>query len=324
MRITILTYVDEEGGKELDPVVGQVASVLRKQKHQVSTLAVHGDVKKLVSGLARRKPDLIFNLLEEFGDDPAGNISVTGLLELERYKYTGCGPGEFYLGQDKALAKKLLAFEEILYPRFAVFSRNADFETGGNLRMPLFVKPVAQDASIGIDEKSLVHNATELLERVTAIHDQYEDAALAEEYIEGREFYVGVLGNMDAQALPPLEADFSAMPHGALRVYDRNAKWGPGSEAERGVKAVVADLPDELRARLQKVSLDAYRALRVRDYGRVDLRMAETGDIYVLEVNASCYLEKTDEFAMAAKAAGIEYPDLVERIVEAALERYGA
>ncbi len=244
MKITILTYVDEEGGKELDPVVGQVARVLRKQKHKVSMLAVHGDVRKLVNGLARRKPDLVFNLLEEFGDDPAGNISVTGLLELERYRYTGCGPGEFYLGQDKALAKKLLAFEEILYPRFAVFSRNADFETGGNLRMPLFVKPVAQDASIGIDEKSLVRNATELLERVNAIHDQYEDAALAEEYIEGREFYVGVLGNMDPQALPPLEADFSGMPDGALRVYDRNAKWGPGSEAQRGVKAAVANSPN--------------------------------------------------------------------------------
>jgi D-alanine-D-alanine ligase len=324
MRITILTNVDAEGSKDLDPVVRQVESALRRRKHQVSILAVHADVKKLVAGLARRKPDLVFNLLEEFGEDPAGNISVTGLLELERYRYTGCGPGEFYLGQDKALAKKLLEFENILYPRFAVFSQSEGLETGGNLRMPLFVKPVAQDASIGIDDSSLVRNSTELLERVNAIHDELGGAALAEEFIDGREFYVGILGNGEAEALPPLEADFSALPDGAPRVYGRNAKWGPGAGGEHGIKVVVADIPDQLRAQLHRASLDAYRALRVRDYGRVDLRMAETGDIYVLEVNASCYLEKSDEFAVAARAAGIEYEELIDRIVKSALARYGA
>jgi len=323
MRITVLTYVEEEGGRDLDPVVRQVAAVLRRKKHQVTTLAVHGDVKKLIAGLSRRKPDLIFNLLEEFGEDPAGNISIVGLLDLLGYRYTGCGPGEFYLGQDKALAKKLLAFDQILYPKYAVFSTSEDFETGGNMRMPLFVKPVSQDASIGIGRKSLVTNTTELLERVAGIHKECGDAALAEEYIEGREFYVGVLGNQDPQALPPIEADFSGLPEGAPKVYDREAKWGEDTAETERVTTAIADLPDEQRARLQKASLDAYRALRVRDYGRVDLRMTDTGDIYVLEVNASCYLEKTDEFPMAAKAAGIAYADLIQRIVELAMERYG-
>jgi D-alanine-D-alanine ligase len=323
MRITVLTNVEEEASKELDPVVRQVASALRRHKHQVTVLAVHGDVKKLIAGLGRRKPDLVFNLLEEFGEDPSGNISVVGLLDLLGYRYTGCGPGEFYLGQDKALSKKLLAFDGILYPKYAVFSRTEDFETGGNMRMPLFVKPVAQDASIGIATTSLVTNTTELLERVAAIQKECNDAALAEEYIEGREFYVGILGNHDPQALPPIEADFSGLPEGTPKVYDREAKWGEDQDEATRVKTVIADLPDEVRARLQKASLDAYRALRVRDYGRVDLRMTDTGDIYVLEVNASCYLEKTDEFATAAKAAGISYSDLVQRIVELAAERYG-
>jgi D-alanine-D-alanine ligase len=323
MRITVLTNVEEEASKELDPVVRQVASALRRHKHQVTVLAVHGDVKKLIAGLGRRKPELVFNLLEEFGEDPSGNISVVGLLDLLGYRYTGCGPGEFYLGQDKALSKKLLAFDGILYPKYAVFSRTEDFETGGNMRMPLFVKPVAQDASIGIATTSLVTNTTELLERVAAIQKECNDAALAEEYIEGREFYVGILGNHDPQALPPIEADFSGLPEGTPKVYDREAKWGEDQDEATRVKTVIADLPDEVRARLQKASLDAYRALRVRDYGRVDLRMTDTGDIYVLEVNASCYLEKTDEFATAAKAAGISYSDLVQRIVELAAERYG-
>jgi D-alanine-D-alanine ligase len=324
VRITILTYAEEEGARSgWDAVVGQVAAALRTHKHQVSILGVHGDVRRLLRGLERRKPDLVFNLLEEFGDSPTGHLAVAGLLELLGYPYTGCGPSEYYLGQDKALAKKLLAFEGILFPRFAVFHKDKDFETGGNLRLPLFVKPVAMDSSIGIGRKSLVRDSSQLMQQVLAIHKECDDAALAEEFIEGRELYVGVLGNQDAQALPPIEVDFSGMPEGVPHVYDANAKWEPASREFQGTQVRVAELPDELRARVAKVSLDAYRALRVRDYGRVDLRLAETGDIYVLEVNASCYLEQQDEFAMAARAAGIDYEELIQRIVELAMARYG-
>ena len=321
MRITVLSNLDDEG--ERDPVVSQVASALRRGKHTVSVFGTPPDVKKLMAGLARRKPDLVFNLVEEFGDNAAGNIGVCGLLDLLGLRYTGCGAGEFYLGQDKALAKKLLAFENILFPNFVVFGRDKAMETGGNFRMPMFVKPVAMDASIGIGKRSLVRDSTELMKQVAAIHAECDDDALAEEYIDGREFYVGIVGNQEAVAFPPIEVDFSGLPEGAPRVYDRKAKWEPGTTEHGGVKAVLADLPDDLRARLHKVSLDAYRALRVRDYGRVDLRVADTGDIYVLEVNASCYLEKNDEFAMAAKAAGLRYPELIGRIVEAALARTG-
>ncbi len=321
MKITILANVESEGSTDVDVVVRQVGKALRKKKHKVSVLTAHADVNRLVNGLRRRKPDLVFNLLEEFGDSTAGNISVCGLLDALGIPYTGCGPGEYYLGQDKALSKKLLAFENILYPRFAVFSQDKDLETGGNLKMPLFVKPVAQDASIGIGKKSLVRDSTSLMQQVLAIHKECDDGALAEEFIEGREFYVGILGNQEPQALPPIEVDFSGLPEGAPRVYDRSAKWEVGSKEHSGTRAVIAELPDEQRARLQKVSLEAYRALRVRDYGRVDLRVADTGDIYVLEVNASCYLEENDEFAMAARAAGIEYVDLIQRIVDLAAAR---
>jgi len=220
------------------------------------------------------------------------------------------------------LTKKLLAYEGIRYPDFAVFSRQADMETGGNLHMPLFVKPLRCDASIGIDGHSLVENAHELMKRVVAIHEKVGDSALAEEYIEGREFYVGVLGNQDPLALPPIEVDFSGLPEGKPHVLDARAKWSERSVEFKGTKTKLAEVPDELRARLHKVSLDAYRALRVCDYGRIDLRLAQTGDIYVIEVNASCYLEQASEFATAAAAAGIDYPNLVKRVVEAAQERH--
>jgi D-alanine-D-alanine ligase len=323
MKITVLTYLDtDENSKEYDPVVPQVARTLRRLGHRVSVLGVHGDVKRLITGLSRRKPDLVFNLMEMFGDNVFGDIPVTGLLDLLGLRYTGSGPGELYLSQDKGLTKKLLAFEDILYPRYAIFSRQATFETGGNLRMPLFVKPLRSDASLGIGGKSLVHDAAALMERVAAINKELEDSALAEEYIDGREFYVGVLGNAQPKALPPIEVDFTGFPEGVPKVMDSKAKWDEKSKEYKGTKSVVATLPDELRARLQKVAVDAYRALRVKDYGRVDLRLTDTGDIYVLEVNASCYLEKGSEFAMAATASGLDYPRLIERIVNLAAERF--
>ena len=322
MKITVLTYLDDgENSKEYDPVVPQVARTLRKLGHRVSVLGVHGDVKRLVAGLSRRKPDLVFNLMEMFGENVFGDIPVTGLLDLLGVDYTGSGPGELYLSQDKGLTKKLLAFEDILYPRFAVFSRDTAFETGGNLRMPLFVKPLRSDASLGIGGKSLVQDWTGLMERVSAIRREVDDAALAEEFIEGREFYVGVIGNSQPKALPPVEIDFTGFPEGVPKVMDSKAKWDERSKEYKGTNSVLAQLPDELRARLQKVAVDAYRALRVRDYGRVDIRLTDTGEIYVLEVNASCYLEKNSEFAMAAAAAGLDYPHLIERIVDLALAR---
>lgn len=323
MRITVLTYIDGgERSTEYDPVVRQVVRALRRQGHQVAILGVHADVKRVIAGLQRRRPDLVFNLVEMFADNMFGDIAMEGLLDLLGLKYTGVGPGESYLTQDKALSKKLLAFHGILYPRFAVFARDADFETGGNLRMPLFVKPLRTDASIGIRKNSLVTDMKSLMRRVATIHEELNDSALAEEYIEGREFYVGVLGNHDPIALPPIELDFSGLPEGAPHVLDSKAKWDEDSAEYKGTKSVLADLPDELRARLQKVSVEAYRALRVRDYGRVDLRLTDTGDIYVLEVNASCYLARDSEFAMAAGAAGIPYPALIQRIVDLATDRY--
>jgi D-alanine-D-alanine ligase len=322
MDITILAYL-EPGATKPDVVMEQVAAALESVGHKTTIVTVTNDVMDLVNGLKKPKPDLVFNLVESFGDDiVGGSMGVAGLLDLLQLPYTGGGPGEIYLQEDKALAKKLLAFEQIPYPDFATFAPDAEFETGGNLRMPLFVKPLRMEASIGIDERSLVRNTQELMERVQYVHKTFGDTALVEEYIEGREFYVGVLGNQQATALPPLEMDFSGLETGAVPVMDSKAKFDEQSPRYHGTQVVIPPLEPELRARLQKVSIDAYRALRVRDYGRIDLRLAETGQISVIEVNANCYLEQHSEFAVAAAAHGIGYSDLVNRIAELALERW--
>lgn len=323
MKITLLGYVEEEGSKDVDVVFEQVMEALKSKGHDCSVLGVHADLQKMVAGLRRKAPDLVFNLLEDFaGGMLGGLIAATAVLDLLRIPYTGGSPGEIFLQEDKGLSKKLLAFDEILYPHYATFAQDSAFETAGRLRMPLFVKPLRNDASIGIDgKKSLVRSTTDLMERVLSIHKDLKDAALVEEYIEGREFYVGVLGNLEPRAFPPIEIDFAGFPEGSPRIMDAKAKFDVDSPEYQGTKAVVADIDDTLKARLQKVALDAYHALRVRDYGRVDLRLTETGEIYVIEVNANCYLEKESEFAMSAAADGVEYVDLIGTIVDLAHER---
>ncbi len=286
MKITVLTFIESEEQKKYDLVVGQVVKALKQGKHKVSILAVHGDVNKLRTGLLRRKPDLVFNLMETFGSNQLGcAVGIVGLLDLLGVPYTGGGPGEFYIQEDKGLTKKLLSFDGIKYPEFAIFSQDADLETVGHLHMPLFVKPLR----IGLlpsesAENPLSSTTKEMIDRVAAIHKTVNDAALVEEYIEGREFYIGVLGNQEPQAFPAIEMDFSAMPEGMAHVLDSKAKWDEKSAEYKGTKAVLADIPNEMRARLQKVAVDAYRALRVRDYGRIDMRLTGTGEVYVIEV----------------------------------------
>jgi len=322
MDITILAYL-EPGDEKPDVVAEQVAAGLEAGGHKTSILTIRHDVNELIEGLKKRKPNLVFNLVESFGHDILGGLmGVAGLLDLLELPYTGGGPGEIFLQEDKALSKKLLAFEHVPYPDFATFSPNADFETGGNLRMPLFVKPLRMDASIGIDQRSLVRNTQQLMERVLYIQKTFGDSALAEEYIEGREFYVGILGNDELTAFPPLEMDFSGLATGTVRIMDNEAKFDVTSDRYHGTTVVLPELEPSLKARLQKVSLQAYRALRVRDYGRIDLRLTETGEVYVIEVNANCYLEQASEFARAAREVHIEYPALLNRIAELAIERW--
>ena len=251
MKITVLTHLDKESDKTYDPVADNVVKALREQGHTASVFGVHGDIKKLMTGLARRRPDLVFNLMETFGASELGAVGQVGLLDLLGVPYTGVGPGELYLQEDKALTKKLLAFDGIPYPDFALFTRNAELEIGGNLRMPLFVKPLRMDASIGIDGNSLVRDATALMKRVVMIHEQLNEAALVEEYIEGREFYVGVLGNHDPQAFPPIEIDFSGMPEGKPHVLDSKAKWDEDSPG-RGL-VVIHERPRQLKARKNRI-----------------------------------------------------------------------
>ena len=323
MRITVLTWLESERATTHDVVVDQVAAALERGGHVVSIVGVHGDLQRLVDGIAVTAPELVFNLMEMFDDVLIGDVAVAGLLELVGVPFTGSGPSELALCQNKALAKKVLAYEGVTTPRFSVFEPGADVALDG-LEPPLIVKPLRGDASIGVDEtRSIVGNASALAGRVREIHDEVRDAAIAEEFVEGRELYVGILGNDVPRALPIVEIDFSGLPAGAPHLLGRRAKFEVGSPEYRGTRPVVAALSDAARAHVTAVALEAYRTLGVRDYGRVDLRLTDGGEAWVIEVNASCYLEEKSELALAARAAGLDYATLVNRIAALAVERFG-
>jgi D-alanine-D-alanine ligase len=325
MRATILHTVTPDA-PERDEVVGQIEHALAGQGHEVSAVAASNQVEPLVAALVSAAPELVFNLAESFDGKSALESSVTGLLNLLDLRYTGSSPAGLLIAGDKSLTKKILTFHEILTPQFATVYRGA-LDSADDLAFPLIVKPPQEDASIGLTGASVVHDLKQLLERMSALQSEFNGPVLLEQYIEGREFYVGVLGNTNAEALPIIELDFTGFPEGAPRIASWEAKWGTdgeGAGAEfAGTKSVFPEsLDQELATRMQRVAVEAFHALRLRDYARIDLRVSPAGEIYVIEVNPNCYLERQSEFASAAKKFGLEYEALIARIAELALARY--
>lgn len=332
MKILVLS-THEPTMAEPDAVVPQVQEALRRNGHEVSHLEIATDVAEVVRALQEAQPELVFNLTEGFGGKSALDSNVAGLLNLLGLRYTGSSPSGLMVAGDKSLTKKVLGFHGVPTPDFATVYRGA-LDHADDLHFPLIVKPPQEDASIGVTTKSVVRDLKELLGRIDELQSVYRSPVLVERFIEGREFYVGVLGNAHAEALPVIELDFTGFPPGLPRVASFEAKWGetqdgssegrPEDNAEfAGTKSVFpTDLDPELAKRMQKVAIDAFEALRLRDYARIDLRVTDTGEIFVIEVNPNCYLEKSGEFARAAEKAGIEHDQLIGRIVELANGRY--
>jgi D-alanine-D-alanine ligase len=329
MKVTLLHGADAAEPPE-DPVLGQIEEALVALGHDVSRTAVGGEVTPVIDALQAEEPGLVFNLAESFGGKSALESNVAALLNLLGCRYTGSSPAGLLMAGDKSLTKKVLRFHEILTPQFATVFRGA-LDHVGDLRFPLIVKPPQEDASLGITSKSVVRDVKELLGTMDSLQREFQSPVLVEEFVDGREFYVGVLGNEAPIALPVIELDFSAFPSDRPKVASWEAKWGEGGtggDAETGAefagtKSIFpSDLAPELSERMQAVAVEAFNALRLRDYGRVDLRVTPSGEIYVIEVNPNCYLEQEAEFARAAKEGGLEYEALVGRILELATGRY--
>ncbi len=299
----------------------EIFEALTKLGHEPSYLVVDGNDPSLLA-VARCNADLIFNLTESYAGDDTKDMNVAAYLELLEKPYTGAGPHGLYLAQDKSLAKKVFAFHKIKTPFFAV-SYKGRLDHSHDIEFPLIVKPLSEDGSIGINASSVVESVKELMEKIHDIHKEFDSPALIEEYIEGREIYAAVLGNEKPEALPLVELDLSKLPNGTPKIASEDVKWEKDSEVYKKTRTrVVEDLDEKLAERIQDRALAAYRALKLRDYGRIDLRVTNKEEIYVLEANPNPWLSSGAEFAMAARKSGRTYNDLLRDIVDLAMARY--
>jgi D-alanine-D-alanine ligase len=298
-----------------------VTSSLRKLGHDVRCVGVLDSLPELRTAIADWEPDIVFNLLEEFDGIVTYDQHVVAFLELMRQPYTGCNPRGLLLSRDKTLAKQLLAFHRIATPQFTVFRRGARVHVPRKLRFPLFVKSTVEDASLGIAQASVVEDAARLKERIEFVHEQIKSDALVEEYIEGRELYVGIMGNERLTRLPVWEMVFGSMPDSLAAIATRKVKWDKRYQAKYGITTRAAeDLPPAVLTALDRLSRRIYRALGLSGYARMDFRVNAQGQVYVLEANANPNLEAAEDFAESARAAGTSYAELLVRLIDLGLK----
>ena len=294
-----------------------VISHLRAAGHDVRPIGISDSLSELRAAILDWKPDIAFNLLEEFDGIVTYDQHVVAFLELMHQPYTGCNPRGMLLSRDKVLSKQLLTYHRIPTPQFMVFPRGKRARVPRRLRYPLFVKSSTEDASLGIAHASVVTDARQLAERIAFIHEQTHSDALVEEYIEGRELYVGVLGNDRLKVLPVWEMTFGSLPENLPAIATRKVKWDRRYQEKYGISTAAAqDLPEGTVPRLERLSKRIFRALHLTGYARMDFRLRADGQLFVLEANANPNLSAAEDFAQSALTAGIGYGELLRRIIQ--------
>jgi D-alanine-D-alanine ligase len=293
-----------------------VVSTLRKLGHEVTALGVKSDLEVIRGAVEHWKPHIAFNLLEEFDGVAVYDQNVVSYLELLRVPYTGCNPRGLMLARDKALSKQVMSYHRIPYPDFMVVPLHRMVRRPKWLAFPLIVKSVSEEASLGISQASIVEDEDKLRERVAFIHDSVGTGALVERYIEGRELYVGVMGNAHLQVLPVWELVMDKMPDEAKRIATERVKWSRKYQDKYGIRSGEAkNLPDGAAEKVQHLAKRVYRALGLSGYARIDMRMDEAGNIYVLEANPNPQIADDEDFAESARKVDLPYKDLLQELI---------
>lgn len=309
---------------EIEGVAEAIAAGLRSQGHEARLLPARGQQFHFVSRLLEDPPDLVFNQCESLGADARGELAVPAILDSLGIPYTGSPAVALALALHKHKARDLLRGVGVPVPEGVVVRRVEELD-GLSLPFPLMVKPAREDASVGISRHSVVHDEAQLLRQVAHVIENHRQEVVIERFIEGREIYVALLGNEPPQVLPFTEIDFSALPSDRPRIVTYEAKWESGSVEDLGTAPRLVEVEDEeLRRRIEAVAREAFRALELRDYGRIDLRVEPDGTPWVIDVNANCALAPDAGYARAAAAAGLPYDALVGRIAEIARARIHA
>lgn len=299
-----------------------VARALAANGHEVCLVGVQDRLAPMLDRLAAFGPKVVFNGCEAFAGAARHEYGIAAVLEMHGYRYTGSSPTGLLVARNKSLTKKILAFHGIRVPAFAEFAPGEAAVRPSELRFPLIVKPLLEDASVGIAQASVVEDDASLAERVGFVHEKYRQPAIVEELIEGRELYVGLLGNAKLEVLPLVELTFGDPDAGDHRIATYKAKWDEEYRRRKGIRNVFAKgLPPDVAERIAAACTTAFRALLLQDYGRVDVRLAHDHEVYVLEVNPNPFIAQAHEMAEAAEKAGMSYSRFVQRIVDTALER---
>ncbi len=297
-----------------------VKHTLEYMGHEVRALGLGGGVTPIKQAITDWKPHIVFNLMESFEGISMFDQNVVSYLELLRVPYTGCNPRGLILARDKALSKTLLAYHRISVPEFAVFRVGRAMQRPKRLKFPLIVKSLTQESSIGISQASVVEDDSKLRERVRFIHHSIGTDAIVERYIEGRELYVGVLGNLKLQVFPVWELKFKRLAEDNWPIATERVKWSDSYQKKHGITSGLArDLPEDLLQSVQKMSKRVYRTLDLSGYARIDLRLADDGKVYVLEANPNPQLAYGEDFAESAERAGVRYEALLQRIMTTGL-----
>ncbi|MEZ5292004.1 MAG: ATP-grasp domain-containing protein [Vicinamibacterales bacterium] len=299
-----------------------VVTTLRKSGHDVRPLGVQEELTPIRRAMVDWKPHIVFNLLEEFHYQQEFDQHVVSYLELLQARYTGCNPRGLVLARNKSLAKKLVHYHRVRVPRFAVVRMGRKPRLPDSLTYPLIVKCVAKEGSLGISQSSVVDSDEKLEERVRFVHERLEDHALVEEFIEGRELYVGVLGNRRIQVLPVWELVFENLSPRTQAIATEQAKHNPEYQERRGIYQQPAEgLPPELVADIERTTKRIYRNLELDGYARIDYRLKADGTLYFLEANPNPEIAESAEFASAALHTGLKYPQLLAKIISLGMAR---
>ena len=302
-----------------------VVSTLRAAGHEVRPLGVYDELKPMRDEIEGFKPDVVFPLLEQFQGEVIYDQNVASYLELMRIPYTGCNPRGLVLARGKDLSKTLVHYHRIAVPEFAVFPMHRKVKRPARLALPLIVKSLIEDASLGISQASVVDTDEKLAERVAFIHERIGTAAIAEQYIEGRELYVGVLGNERLRVLPVWELKFGSMAESAWPIATQKVKRDPNYQERVGIlDGPAKELAPELYSRIQRTAKRVYRTLELDGYARIDFRLSADGIPYFLEANPNPEIAKSQEFATAAQHDGLAYADLLHRILALGISRAAA
>ena len=290
-------FKDLDWGAEAD-----VYKALCKNGHRVSLLGLNNDINLLMEEVKENKPDIIFNLVEVFNKKSHLDKNVAGMLEILSIPYTGSSVASLLICGDKAISKTILRFHRIKVPKFYSFHRGRRIWLPKRLNLPLIVKPLREEASRGISQASIVDSEEALIDRVKMIHESMKRDVIVEEYIDGREFYVSVIGSKRAQVLPLREMKFGQFPEDEPRIATYKAKWDYDYRQKWGIKNEFAGrLPEGMVEKISEVCKRAYRALNMNAYARFDIRVTPEGKIYIIEANANPKLDEYDEVGVRLK-----------------------